>query len=98
MLSVVVALVLLVASVRGDQGTPGASPGNSAGCGVIDRITDPSRKPNPPACWHGKIDLATAIWPKGRTMLAPEPIWVFVTIVLMGCVLLAVRAFRRRRR
>jgi hypothetical protein len=32
-------------------------------------------------------------------MPAPEPIWVvFVTIVLMGCVLLAVRGFRRRRR
>jgi len=32
-------------------------------------------------------------------MPAPEPIWVvFVTIVLMGSVLLAVRAFRRRRR
>jgi hypothetical protein len=32
--------------------------------------------------------------------MAPlEPIWVvFVTIVLMGCVLLTVRAFRRRRR
>jgi hypothetical protein len=65
---------------------------------VIDRITDPSRKPNPPACWSGKIDLATAIWLRGRTMPAPEPIWVvFVTIVLMGSVLLAVRALRRRR-
>jgi hypothetical protein len=32
-------------------------------------------------------------------MPAPEPIWVvFVTIVLMGSVLLAVRAFRHRRR
>jgi len=32
-------------------------------------------------------------------MPAPEPIWVvFVTIVLVGWVLLAVRAFRRRRR
>jgi hypothetical protein len=47
----------------------------------------------------GKIDLATAIWPRGRTMPPPEPIWiVFVAIVLMGCVLLAVRAFRRRHR
>jgi hypothetical protein len=28
-----------------------------------------------------------------------EPIWVaFVTVVLAGCVVLAVRAFRRRRR
>jgi hypothetical protein len=32
-------------------------------------------------------------------MPPPEPIWiVFVAIVLMGCVLLAVRAFRRRHR
>ena len=42
---------------------------------------------------------SSGYWPRGRTMSAPEPIWVvFVTIVLMGSVLLAVRAFRRRRR
>jgi hypothetical protein len=36
---------------------------------------------------------------EGSHDASAEPIWVvFVTIVLVGCVLLAVRAFRRRRR
>ena len=36
---------------------------------------------------------------RGRKMPPLEPIWVaFVTVVLVGCVVLGVRAFWRRRR
>jgi hypothetical protein len=48
---------------------------------------------------YGKIPPATPTWPRGRAMPPLEPIWVvFVTMVLVGCVVLAMRAFRRRRR
>jgi hypothetical protein len=42
---------------------------NSAGCSVIDVITDPSREPNPPACWTSGSAVMTAsldlamLWP-----------------------------------
>ena len=52
MLGVVVAL-LLVASV-GRPRDAGSVAGNSAGCGVIDVITDPTRTLNQPACWMAR--------------------------------------------
>jgi hypothetical protein len=55
-------------------------------------------RPPPPGC-SGKISPSNDHLVKGRAMPPLEPIWVvFVTVVLVGCVLLAVRAFRRRRR
>jgi hypothetical protein len=53
----------------------------------------------PPPGRSGKISPSNDHLVKGRAMPPLEPIWVvFVTVVLVGCVLLAVRAFRRRRR
>jgi len=55
-------------------------------------------RPSPPGR-SGKISPSNDHLVKGRAMPPLEPIWVvFVTVVLVGCVILSVRAFRRRLR
>jgi hypothetical protein len=56
-----VVAVLLVASVGRPRGA-GSVAASFAGCAVIDVITEPSRKPNPPACWtSGSAAMTVAL-------------------------------------
>ncbi len=76
----------LVTHPRHERGSSGAN----------RKANRPIAEAPPGRC--GKISPATATCPRGRAMPPLEPIWVvFVTMVLVGCAVLAMRAFRRRR-
>jgi hypothetical protein len=69
----------------------------AAGRSLRGLEVDPSRPPPPGRC--GKISSSNDHSVKGRAMPPLEPIWVVsMTVVLVGCVVPAVRAFPRRRR
>ncbi len=73
--------------------------GTTLAAGRSSRGLEVDRSRPPPPGRSGKISPSYDHLVKGCAMPPLEPIWVvFVTVVLVGWVLLAVRAFRRRRR
>jgi hypothetical protein len=78
---------------------PGPRHWHHAGRWQSPRGLEVDRSRPPPPGRSGKISPSNDHLVKGRAMPPLEPIWVVVvTVVLVGCVLLAVCAFRRRRR